>query len=226
MSDDVIVCGGVRKVFRSEAEDLEILRGVDLRLARGDCASITGPSGCGKSTFLSIVGGLDRPSAGDVLVGGIDLVHSDDNDLSAFRARVVGFVFQFHYLLKDFTALENVMLPAFMLSGDRKAAIAKARPLLEAVGLGQRLSHVPATLSGGERQRVAIARALVNNPEIVLADEPTGNLDRASAKAVEDLLFDLVSLHGTTLLVVTHDPGLAERASRRFMLREGELFES
>lgn len=226
MSDDVIVCGGVRKVFRSEAEDLEILRGVDFRLSRGDCASITGPSGCGKSTFLSILGGLDRPSAGGVIVGGVDLVHSDDQGLSAFRARVVGFVFQFHYLLKDFTALENVMLPAYMLSGDRTAAMAKARPLLEAVGLGQRLSHVPAKLSGGERQRVAIARALVNDPEIVLADEPTGNLDRASARAVENLLFDLVTLRGTTLLVVTHDPGLAERAARRFTLREGALFES
>jgi len=226
MSDDIIVCSGVRKVFRSEAEELEILRGVDLALARGDCASITGPSGCGKSTFLSILGGLDRPSAGTVVVGGVDLVRSDDEGLSAFRSRIVGFVFQFHYLLKDFTALENVMLPAYMLGGDRKAAIDKARPLLEAVGLGHRLSHVPAKLSGGERQRVAIARALVNDPGIVLADEPTGNLDRASAKAVEDLLFDLAALRGTTLLVVTHDPGMAERASRRFVLREGALFES
>jgi len=226
MSDDIIVCGGVRKVFRSEAEELEILRGVDLTLARGDCASITGPSGCGKSTFLSILGGLDRPSSGTVVVGGVDLVRSDDEGLSAFRSRIVGFVFQFHYLLKDFTALENVMLPAYMLGGDRKAAIDKARPLLEAVGLGQRLSHVPAKLSGGERQRVAIARALVNDPGIVLADEPTGNLDRASAQAVEDLLFNLAALRGTTLLVVTHDPGMAERASRRFVLREGALFES
>ncbi|PKL26685.1 MAG: lipoprotein-releasing system ATP-binding protein LolD [Spirochaetae bacterium HGW-Spirochaetae-3] len=226
MSEDVIVCGGVRKVFRSEAEDLQILRGVDLRLERGACASITGPSGCGKSTFLSILGGLDRPSGGDVSVGGVDLVRAGDDELSAFRARVVGFVFQFHYLLKDFTALENAMLPAYMLTGDRKAAIDKARPLLEAVGLGDRLSHVPAKLSGGERQRVAIARALVNDPEIVLADEPTGNLDRASAGAVEDLLFDLAASHGTTLLVVTHDPGMAGRASRRFVLRDGELVES
>lgn len=226
MSDDVIVCGGVRKIFRSEAEDLDILKGVDLRLYRGDCASITGPSGCGKSTLLSILGGLDRPSAGDVLVGGVDLVNANDEGLSVFRASIVGFVFQFHYLLKDFTALENVMLPAYMLSGDRKAAIAKARPLLEAVGLSQRLSHVPAKLSGGERQRVALARALVNDPEIVLADEPTGNLDRASAKSVEDLLFDLAIQRGTTLLVVTHDPVLAERAPRRFRLCEGMLLES
>ena len=169
---------------------------------------------------------FDRPTAGEVVVGGVDLTRADDAALSDFRARIVGFVFQFHYLLKDFTALENAMLPAYMLTGDRKAAMDKARPLLEAVGLGDRLSHVPAKLSGGERQRVAIARALVNDPAIVLADEPTGNLDRASAKAVEDLLFDMAARRGTTLLVVTHDPGLAERASRRFVLREGALAES
>ncbi len=226
MSDDVIVCGGVRKIYRSEAEDLHILRGVDLRLGRGERASITGPSGCGKSTLLSILGGLDRPTGGEASVGGVDLVRADDDALSAFRARVVGFVFQFHYLLKDFTALENVMLPAYMLSGDRKAAIEKARPLLEAGGRGDRLGHVPAKLSGGERQRVAIARALINDPEIVLADEPTGNLDRASAGAVEDLLFDMATSRGTTLLVVTHDPGMAERAERRFVLSDGELVES
>ena len=226
MNDDVIVCSAVRKIFRSEAEILEILGGVDLRLPRGTCASITGPSGCGKSTLLSILGGLDRPSSGEVVVGGVDLVRSGEDALSAFRSRVAGFVFQFHYLLKDFTALENVMLPAFMRSGDRKAATEKARPLLEAVGLSGRLSHVPAKLSGGERQRVAIARALVNDPEIVLADEPTGNLDRASARSVEDLLFDIAASRGTTLLVVTHDPGLAARASMRFMLRDGTLVES
>ena len=226
MNDDVIVCSAVRKIFRSEAEILEILGGVDFTLPRGACASITGPSGCGKSTLLSILGGLDRPSSGEVVVGGIDLVRSGEDALSAFRSRIAGFVFQFHYLLKDFTALENVMLPAFMLSGDRKAAEDKARPLLEAVGLSGRLSHVPSKLSGGERQRVAIARALVNDPEIVLADEPTGNLDRASARSVEDLLFDIAASRWTTLLVVTHDPGLAARASKRFLLREGTLVES
>ncbi len=225
MNDDVIRVESLYKIFRSEAEDLEILGGINLQLTRGDCASITGPSGCGKSTFLSILGGLDKPSSGEVSVGGVDLVRSSDDRLSAFRARTVGFVFQFHYLLKDFTALENVMLPAYMLTGDKKASIAKARPLLESVGLGERLNHVPAKLSGGERQRVAIARALVNDPEIVLADEPTGNLDRASALAVEELLFDMAARHGTTLLVVTHDPELAARASRRFILSSGALEE-
>ncbi len=226
MNDDVIVCEGLRKVYTSEAEELQILASVDLRLSRGECASITGPSGCGKSTLLSILGGLDRPSSGELSVGGVDLVRSDDVALSDFRARIVGFVFQFHYLLKDFTALENVMLPAFMLSGDRGSSILKARPLLEAVGLGDRLSHVPARLSGGERQRVAIARALVNDPSIILADEPTGNLDRASAEAVGDLLFNVAERRGTTLLVVTHDQALAERAERRFLLRDGTLEEA
>lgn len=225
MNDDVIWCEALRKTFRSEAEELVILDGIHLRLARGDCASITGQSGCGKSTFLSILGGLDKPSSGELRVGGVDIVRSSDDMLSAFRASTVGFVFQFHYLLKDFTALENVMLPAFMLTGDKKASIAKALPLLESVGLGERLSHVPSKLSGGERQRVAIARALVNDPEILLADEPTGNLDMASALAVEDLLFNMAAHRGTTLLVVTHDPGLASRASRRFRLGAGALEE-
>ncbi len=226
MSDDVIVCRGVRKVFASEAEDLEILRGVDLSLPSGAIASITGPSGCGKSTFLSILGGLDRPSAGEASVAGVDLIRADEAGLSAFRATAVGFVFQFHYLLKDFTALENAMLPAHMLTGNRAEAIGRARELLEAVGLGGRLDHVPAKLSGGERQRVAIARALVNAPGVVLADEPTGNLDRQSALAVEDLLFDLAARRGATLLVVTHDPGMAARADRRYILSDGTLVES
>jgi len=226
MNDDVIVCDGVRKTFHSAAEDLEILRGVDLRLSRGDCASITGPSGCGKSTLLSILGGLDSVSAGRVMVGGTELSDAREDELSIFRTSVVGFVFQFHYLLKDFTALENTMLPAFMASGDRREAEAKALPLLEAVGLGDRLHHVPSMLSGGERQRVAIARALINGPAIVLADEPTGNLDRASAALVEDLLFQMAARTNTTLLVVTHDQGMAARASRRFTLSDGVLVES
>jgi lipoprotein-releasing system ATP-binding protein len=221
MSDEVIICQGVRKVFQSAAEELEILRGVDMTLARGNCASITGPSGCGKSTLLSILGGLDRPSSGDVLVGGFNIANADELSLATFRSKVVGFVFQFHYLLKDFTALENTMLPAYMLTGNKKAAEKKARQILSAVGLEDRLTHLPSRLSGGERQRVAIARALINDPLVILADEPTGNLDRASALVVEDLLFGIAEKRGTTLLVVTHDPGLASRAEFRFSLRDG-----
>ncbi|TFG81408.1 MAG: ABC transporter ATP-binding protein [Spirochaetales bacterium] len=223
MNDAVIVCRGVCKVFSSEAEDLHILRGVDLDVLRGSSASITGPSGCGKSTLLSILGGLDRPSSGSVSVAETDLSRAGEDDLAAFRARVVGFVFQSHYLLKDFSALENVMLPAFMLLGDRREAEARALPLLEAVGLGDRLGHTPSKLSGGERQRVAIARALVNNPEIILADEPTGSLDEANASAVEDILFSVVEGRGATLLIVTHDARMAARAAYRYFLRDGVI---
>ena len=173
MNDIIVRCRGLHRSFDSGMEKLEILKHIDLELKRGDKASITGPSGCGKSTFLSILGGLDRPSGGYVEVGGQDISSADERCLSGFRARVIGFVFQFHYLLKDFTALENTMLPAFMVGGDKKAAENKARPLLEAVGLGDRFDHIPAKLSGGERQRVAIARALINDPQLILADEPT-----------------------------------------------------
>jgi lipoprotein-releasing system ATP-binding protein len=226
MSDVIVRCCGLQRSFDSGIERLEILKSVDLELKRGERASITGPSGCGKSTLLSILGGLDRPTGGLVSVGGQDLSIADERSLSGFRARVIGFIFQFHYLLKDFTALENAMLPAFMACGDRKTAENKARPLLEAVGLGDRLNHIPAKLSGGERQRVAIARALVNDPELILADEPTGNLDEASSQVVEDLLFMMVEQYGATLLLVTHDQHLADRADRRFILGDGRIKEA
>ncbi|MGD9938256.1 MAG: ABC transporter ATP-binding protein [Clostridia bacterium] len=226
MNDAIVLCRGLHRSFDSGTERLEILKSVDLELKRGERASITGPSGCGKSTLLSILGGLDRPTGGLVHVGGQDLSDADERSLSGFRSRVIGFVFQFHYLLKDFTALENAMLPAFMAGGERKAAEDKARPLLEAVGLGDRLNHIPAKLSGGERQRVAIARALVNDPELILADEPTGNLDEASSRVVEDLLFAMVEHYGSTLLLVTHDHHLAARANRRFSLSDGRISET
>lgn len=226
MNDVIVQCRGLHRSFDSGTEQLEILKSIDLVLRRGDRASITGPSGCGKSTLLSILGGLDRPDGGFIEVGGQDISNADERSLSSFRAKVVGFVFQFHYLLKDFTALENAMLPAFMAGDDKKMAQEKARLLLEAVGLGDRLHHVPAKLSGGERQRVAIARALVNNPELILADEPTGNLDEASSLIVEDLLFSMVERYGSTLLLVTHDPRLAGRAERRFFLTEGKIREA
>ncbi len=225
MNDRVLRCSSLRKLFKTEAEVLEILKGVDFELEGGVSSSITGPSGCGKSTLLSILGGLDKPSSGSVVAAGVDLSAAGEEELARFRASAVGFVFQSHYLLKDFSALENVMLPAFMLSGDRAKAEAKARPLLDAVGLGDRLNHTPSKLSGGERQRVAIARALINDPAIVLADEPTGSLDEANAKAVEDLLFSIVAERGATLLIVTHDARLADRAHRRYHLSDGILSE-
>lgn len=226
MSDVVVECRNLWRSFQSEAEDLQVLRGIDLSLYRGQSVSITGQSGCGKSTLLSIMGGLDVPTAGTISVAGVDISRADEEELAMFRSKTVGFVFQFHYLLKDFTALENAMLPAYMLLGDRKAAEEKALPLLDAVGLSHRLGHVPSRLSGGERQRVAIARALVNDPSILLADEPTGNLDEAGARAIEDLLFGMAEARGTTLVVVTHAPSLAARASRSLHLSEGRLLES
>lgn len=226
MNDIIVQCRGMQRSFDSGTEQLDILRSIDLELRRGDRASITGPSGCGKSTLLSIIGGLDHPSGGFIEVGGQDISKADEQSLSSFRARVIGFVFQFHYLMKDFTALENAMLPAFMAGNDKKTAERKARFLLEAVGLGDRLDHIPAKLSGGERQRVAIARALVNEPELILADEPTGNLDEASSLVVEDLLFSMVERYDSTLLLVTHDHRLAGRADRRFILSEGRIRET
>jgi lipoprotein-releasing system ATP-binding protein len=226
MNDVIVHCRGLKRSFTSGSEELEILKSVDIELRRGDKASITGPSGCGKSTLLSILGGLDHPSGGFIEVGGQDISSADEHTLSSYRARVVGFVFQFHFLLKDFTALENVMLPAFMAGNEKRVAEKKARLLLETVGLGDRLDHIPVKLSGGERQRVAIARALINNPELILADEPTGNLDETSSLVVEDLLFSMVERYGSTLLLVTHDHRLAARADRRFCLSEGRIRES
>jgi len=222
-SNEVILCTNLRKVYSNEAESLEILKDVNFALQQGETASITGPSGCGKSTLLSILGGLDKASSGCVKVGGVDLVNASEMQLSSFRASQTGFIFQFHYLLKDFTALENAMMPAFMQLGDRKKAEERARPLLEAVGLMDRLHHLPSRLSGGERQRVAIARALVNQPSIIFADEPTGNLDRTNASLVENLLFKLVEESSMTMLMVTHDPLLAERARSRYRLVDGAI---
>lgn len=223
MSESLIECAGLRRVFASEVETLEILRRVDLNVAAGESVAVTGASGSGKSTLLSILGGLDAPSEGTVRVGPWRLDRSPESKLSEYRAAFVGFVFQFHYLLKDFTALENVMLPAFMRGVPRREATEKARAALDALGLGARLDHHPAQLSGGERQRAAIARALVNDPPLVLADEPTGNLDPTSARQVEELLYGACAGRSATLVLVTHDPGIAARADRRFVLEDGEL---
>jgi lipoprotein-releasing system ATP-binding protein len=223
MSDPIIVCESLSKTFSSDAEDLRILRDVTFSVPPGSTVSITGPSGCGKTTLLSILGGLDSPSGGRVRVGDWNLHELGEDSLGEYRSSFVGFVFQFHYLLKDFTALENVALPAY-IKGERKSdAFARASELLDDLGLSERKNQYPGKLSGGERQRAAIARALMNRPAVVLADEPTGNLDEANARAVEDLLLDLASRYGTTLLVVTHDPRFASRMDVRYLLSEGEI---
>lgn len=223
MNEPLVACVGLDKVFASAAEELRVLDGLDLSVERGARVAITGASGCGKSTLLSILGGLDSSTAGSVRVGEWQLDSRPERELGDYRAREVGFVFQFHYLLKDFTALENVALPAYMRGEKRRQAFERAASLLEDMGLAGRLEHLPSQLSGGERQRAAIARALINRPSLLLADEPTGNLDAASATSVKDLLFGLSGRYGTTLLLVTHDLGLAAQADLRYELAAGKL---
>ena len=223
MSEPLIRCEGLEKTFSSAAEELRVLRNLDLEVESGTRIAITGASGSGKSTLLSILGGLDIPTGGRASVGGWELHELPERRLSEYRASTVGFVFQFHYLLKDFTALENVAMPAYMRTGDRKAAFGRAAALLADVGLGERAGHFPSQLSGGERQRAAIARALVNAPPLVLADEPTGNLDAMSSRNVRDLLFGLSARYGTTLVLVTHDQALAAEADSAYTLTGGRL---
>jgi lipoprotein-releasing system ATP-binding protein len=226
MNEPLVACRGLEKTFASAAEDLCVLHDLNLSIEAGSRVAITGASGCGKSTLLSILGGLDRVTGGFVRVGDWNLESIAEKDLTEYRARTVGFVFQFHYLLKDFTALENVALPAYMRGERRKDAFGRAAALLTDMGLAERLDHLPSRLSGGERQRAAIARALINRPSLVLADEPTGNLDSSSAGSVRELLFGLSGRYGTTLVLVTHDVSLAAEADLRYELSGGRLSRS
>jgi lipoprotein-releasing system ATP-binding protein len=211
------------KNYVSGAETLRILKGLDFEIPEGLSAAVSGQSGSGKSTLLNILGGLDRSDSGRVFVGGDEISALSENELSAYRSRRVGFIFQFHYLLKDFTALENVMLPAFIAGRKKKEALEKARSLLADVRLDGRISHFPSQLSGGERQRVAVARSLVNDPAVILADEPTGNLDPGNSALVAELLYAGAEKWKKTLIVVTHDEKVAARAALRFHLEQGLL---
>ena len=209
--------------FRMADAELEILRGVDLVVPAGDSVAILGVSGSGKSTLLHILGGLERPSRGQVLWDGIDLYTLEPDQLARFRNETIGFVFQFHHLLPEFSALENVMMPCLLAGWPWRRARARAGEMLEAVGLEARREHGPGKLSGGERQRVAIARALVLEPPILLADEPTGNLDPHTAESVEEILLRLNRESGTALVLVTHNEKLASRLSKKCYLVEGRL---
>ena len=204
-------------------EPIRVLRGIDLEVERGETVSIVGPSGAGKSTLLHVLGGLDLPTSGRVHLGGSELSRLGDEELARVRNRYVGFVFQFHHLLRDFTALENVMMPQVIAGADRVEARDRAARLLTQVGLEKRMEHRPAKLSGGEQQRVAVARALANEPPVLLADEPSGNLDRETSERLHDILFDLVEQHETALVVVTHNTSLADRTDRVLELRDGIL---
>ena len=218
----VLKARGIRRVYSAGTGALAVLKGVDLDLFAGQTLAVTGASGVGKSTLLHILGTLDRPTSGSLEISGVDVLSLDDRGLSDFRNRHVGFVFQFHNLLPEFTALENVMMPALVsrLPGGGRE---RAESLLEQVGLGGRLSHRPGQLSGGECQRVAVARALVMSPPLVLADEPSGNLDHEASAALHELLRDLAATRGQTFLVMTHDRDLAASLDRSGQLVDGRL---
>ncbi len=213
----------LHKFFLTESSPLEVLKGIHLNIQSGESMAIVGASGSGKSTFLHILGTLERPTKGQVLFEGQDVFSYSDKKLSFFRNQTIGFIFQFHHLMPMLTSEENAMLPLLIAGKNKKDARQRAQELLIRVGLKERLKHRPAELSGGEQQRVAIARALVNQPKVLLADEPTGNLDSRTGEEVENLLLELQKSTGMNLIVVTHNENLAERLSKRLHLSDGNF---
>lgn len=218
----MIQAKGIEKSFG----DLKVLKGLDFSVAKSEVVSIMGASGAGKSTLLQILGTLSTPDAGSLVIDGTDVLRLKGDTLSEFRNRRIGFVFQFHHLLPEFTALENVMIPAFIAGRSRKDAEQAARTLLSDLGLAERLEHKPSQLSGGEQQRVAIARALINNPAVLFADEPSGNLDSRTKDELHRLFFDLRDRYGQTIVIVTHDPDLAKMCDRSLYMVDGVFVQS
>lgn len=204
-------------------DTLEVLKGVDLSVAKGEIVSIVGPSGAGKTTLLQILGTLDKPNVGEILVDNVDFSKLNEKELAAFRNKHIGFIFQLHQLLPEFTALENVMIPALIAQKDTKKTKAKANELLDYLGLSDRVEHKPNELSGGEKQRVAVARALINDPALILADEPSGSLDSKNKEELHKLLFDLRDKFGLTVVIVTHDKELAALSDRVIEMKDGKI---
>lgn len=225
MARTILAARGITKNYEIGGTALEVLKGVDLILGEGEILTIVGESGAGKSTLLHILGLLDRPTGGSLILDEKELVGKNDAELANYRNTFVGFVFQFHHLLPEFTALENVMMPSRIRGGNGNETRRRAELLLERVGLSKRLRHRPGELSGGELQRVAVARALMNEPKLVFADEPSGNLDHGNSEMLHDLIWNLAREHGCTFVIVTHDLMLAQRADRVALLQDGVVEE-
>ena len=219
MSEKMIEIQGITKSFG----ELQVLKGIDLIINKGEVVSIVGPSGAGKTTLLQIMGTLDKADAGSVVINGVEVGKLKEKELSAFRNKQIGFVFQFHQLLPEFTALENVMIPALIAGTSSGEAMRRAKDTLEMMGLAERASHKPAELSGGEKQRVAVARALINHPAVIFADEPSGSLDSKNKGELHQLFFDLREKLGQTFVIVTHDEGLAQLTDRTIHMVDGRI---
>jgi lipoprotein-releasing system ATP-binding protein len=219
----LLITRQLSKTYTNGPQEVRVLKGIDLEINQGEVAVIIGPSGVGKSTLLHLIGGLDKPSNGEVLINDRDIFAMNEVERALFRNRSIGFVFQFHHLLPEFTALENVMIPVMMYQSDQIFVENEARRLLNEVGLGERLHHKPSQLSGGEQQRVAVARALVNKPSLVLADEPTGNLDKQNSEALYRLILSLNAKFNQTFLIVTHNEMMAKQASKVIELEDGRV---
>jgi lipoprotein-releasing system ATP-binding protein len=223
VSDPLVNILNVKKTFHHLGRPLEVLRGIDLQIREGELLAIVGPSGAGKSTLLHCIGTLDLPTAGQILIGGQDITRLSGHRLAALRNRNIGFVFQFHHLLPEFSALENVQMPGMIKGQSRRESEPRAQALLKEVGLAERATHRPGELSGGEQQRVALARALFLEPPILLADEPTGNLDSSTSESIHELFFGINQHRGTTIVVVTHNTVFAERMPRIVRMRDGRV---
>jgi lipoprotein-releasing system ATP-binding protein len=219
----ILILESLSKTYETASERIEVLKKIDLSVESGTTVVVTGESGCGKSTLLNLIGGLDFPTSGSIVVGGREVGGLSEEDLSGYRNTYIGFIFQFHFLLKDFTALENVVIPAMVGGASFKSLSAKGARLLADVGLARRQDAYPHELSGGERQRVAVARALMNEPLLILADEPTGNLDEKNSGIVQEILFELVETQGRTMILVTHDKSVSAKADMCYTLVHGEL---